>query len=220
MVGFKTVGGMPRNGIAGYMVVAISIASVFVCDLIVPSANLAIGYCAVPLLGAIGRNRRVLLAIIVLCTALTWIGLFIEMPFSQLKTVPVVDRMLVTGAIWLIWLLVEQRAGDASPRREMRVAGIGNSRIDAIEHRPSKFLLRRGARPRGPLNSINMAADLLKIMSQENNDAEGEKWTVVIQSQVERMSELIQSLLDYAQCRRRFASHSAVRLPGDRCRSG
>jgi signal transduction histidine kinase len=183
------------NRTALYAITALFIAAVFVADWAVPVTNLAIAYCAVPVIAAFSRRRWFTVSSMLVCTALTWVGFFLEQPMPQpnLRWEQAMDRLLVTGVLWLTWLLTEQRERSLQmleqSQRELRRAN------DELE----RFSVVVAHDLRGPLSAISMMASLLDPALAGEPDPSSKNWPAAINAQIAQMDALMSTLLNYGR---------------------
>jgi signal transduction histidine kinase len=172
----------------------------FIADAALPrGATAAIGYCLVSVLAAGARQRGFLLGITIACTFLTWGGFFLEPPGS-LAWMSAFDRSMVTGVLWLTFLLVTRHAQAVTAlahqahalektRRELERSNAElNSFASVVAHDI-----------RGPLNTIGLFAHLLSDRGSTKSNGESAEHIAKIQSEVESLSTLVKSLLSYAR---------------------
>jgi signal transduction histidine kinase len=170
----------------------------FVADILLPrGATAAIGYALVPALAAGGRRRSFIYWITVACTALAWVGYFLEPP-GALWWMSVFDRLMVTMVLWLAMLLVLRRLSVIATLAE---------RTEALEQ-ASDELKRSNAELdrfasvvahdlRGPLNSIGLVAQVLIASDRKTADSKYDSFLEGIKQEVDNMGRLIRRLLAY-----------------------
>ena len=107
---------------------------------------------------------------------------------------------MVSGVLWLTWLLVERR------QRAMRAVTEQCRLLDAarqeLAHSNSeleRFSAVVAHDLRGPLSSISMMASLLDPEQAGNSDADSKVWVSAIQTQIAEMDQLMRSLLNYGR---------------------
>src|ERR1700741_402105 len=81
----------------------------FKADVFTPSGvTPTIGYCIVPLLAAQTGRRSFIVGMTGLCTVLTWVVFFLELPGAP-AWMSAFERSMVTGVLWFSFVLVCQR---------------------------------------------------------------------------------------------------------------
>jgi signal transduction histidine kinase len=176
-------------------------AACFVGDLLVPrGATPAIGYALVPVLAANCEKRHVLLALTIMSTLLTWVGIFVEPHGLSPIWMSVLDRAMISGVLWLTLFLIWHRMtliaalaerGEALERSADELTR-SNAELDLFASRVAHDI-------RGPLNTVGLAADVLERSCAAALSDEDKEWIGGIQSEVRRMGRLIQRLLAYGR---------------------
>lgn len=178
----------------------VTMAAFFVIDILLPrGATAAIGYCLIPVLARRLGDRRFLILMTALCTMLTWIGFLFESPGAA-SWMSVFDRGMVTGVLWLTLLLVlwqmeaEVALGQQAQALQNAVGELHRSNAEL-----ESFATVVSHDIRGPLASIELAIKLLSARPAIQSDAECRDWLDSIISEINRMSDLIQTLLAYGR---------------------
>lgn len=189
-----------------YILSIATTALFFAADIILPrGATAAIGYCLVPAIAAKTR-RGFMLAMVLVSTVLTWVGLFLEPTTSSGWEAgsplwqSAFDRAMVTGVIWLTFFLVLRRAETISQlMRQTQALKNMSSELERSNGELASFASVVAHDLRGPLNTVGMFTQLLSGSNQIKADVEYGEYLEVIQAEVTRMSGLILSLLSYAR---------------------
>jgi signal transduction histidine kinase len=183
------------NSVALYAITAVLVVAVFVADWVVPVANLAIAYCVVPVIAAFSRRRWFTVSSMLVCTALTWVGFFLEQPTLQpiLPWEQAVDRALVTGVLWLTWLLNERR------ERSLQMLEESQRELERANGEMERFSAVVAHDLRGPLSAIGMMVSRLDPALSGERDASGKDWVAAINSQIAQMDGLMSTLLRYGR---------------------
>ena len=185
------------------LLIASSLAVVTVCfavDLLTPNgATPAIGYCVVPLLVVQTRRRWFILGMMSLCTVLTWIVYLIE-PLTTPVWMSVFERSMVTGVLWFSFVLVWQRTKALTElARQAQALTQANKELSRSNQELDAFAAVASHDIRGPLATTGMFADLLANSLQGKIDRDCEQWLSLIQSEVQRMHSIVESLLQYGR---------------------
>jgi|ERR1700686_4372123 len=172
----------------------------FIADAVLPrGATAAIGYCLVSVLAAGARQRGFLLGITIACTFLTWGGFFLEPPGS-LPWMSAFDRAVVTGVLWLTFLLVSRHAQAVTAlAHQARALEKTKRELERSNAELNSFASVVAHDIRGPLNTIGLFAHLLSDHGSTKSNAESAEHIAKIQSEVESLSTLVKSLLSYAR---------------------
>lgn len=92
-----------------FLVTLLAASFFFVADLLIPrGATPAIGYTLVVVLASRNRKRAIILGMVCLCTALTWIGYVLE-PAGAPGWMSIFDRAMITMVLWLTFVLAWRR---------------------------------------------------------------------------------------------------------------
>ena len=179
--------------------VAVAIA-LLLADLALPrGATAAIGYCLIPLLAAATGRTRFLLGMTIACSALTWIGYFLESSGAPWWT-SAFDRTLVIAILWLSFALA-RHCMTMIVLMASQTSVLKNAK-NALE-RSNTELARFGAAVahdlRAPLNTIGLFAELLSRSRNIQADQESVESIRSIEAEVRRMSDLIRSLLNFGR---------------------
>ena len=172
----------------------------FGADIMLPrGATEAIGYCLVLVVAAGARRRGFLLSMAITCTVLTWIAVFFEAPGHSLWRL-LFDRAIVTGVIWLAYVIVLRRATiigelvhQTSALNETLVE------LERSNEELANFASAVAHDLRGPLNTIGLFTQLLSSGGSNQVDAEQAEWLSSIQNEITHMSRLIEGLLAYGR---------------------
>ena len=193
----QTFDSLTPSGPAAYVIAATVIIALFAGDLLIPQANLAIGYSMVPILAVQSRQRWFLFLAVITCTLLTWIGLFADSLGAQHMTrVAVLDRALVTGVLWLVLVLIERREqARLAVNEQYELLNAAARELARSNRELEEFAAVVAHDLRGPLLSIRLMAALLKSTHAGDGDAR----VASIESQVAVMGEFIRRLLDYGR---------------------
>jgi signal transduction histidine kinase len=172
----------------------------FIADAALPrGATAAIGYCLVSVLAAGARQRGFLLGITTACTFLTWGGFCLEPPGS-LAWMSAFDRSMVTGVLWLTFLLVTRHAQAVTAlAQQARALEKTKRELERSNAELHSFASVVAHDIRGPLNTIGLFAHLLGDRASIKSDAESAELIAKIQSEIESLSALVKSLLSYAR---------------------
>jgi len=172
----------------------------FLADLLLPrGATPAIGYCLVPVI-AVGLGRRdFLIAMMIACTVLTWVGYVLE-PAGGPAWMSVFERSMVTGVLWLTLAQVWRRAMAVIALAEQaQLLCRVQKELERSNRELDSFASVVAHDMRGPLNTISLLAHCLEAQQPVKQDAESQKWLLGIEDEVQRSSGLIQSVLTYAR---------------------
>lgn len=162
-------------------------------DILLPrGATAAIGYCLVPILACAGGNRRILFTLTGVCTALTWLGYILERAGNP-PWMSVFERTVVTSILWLTTFFAA---------RQIRVDHELRDVVDEL-HRSNadldKFASIVSHDIRGPLTSVALAAQIISERPVVASDAKSNRLIKLIDSEVKRISNLVETLLAYAR---------------------
>jgi signal transduction histidine kinase len=172
----------------------------FVGDVLIPrGATPAIGYCAIPLLASGVKRRGFVFGMTIACTVFTWVGYLVE-PGGGAAWMSGFDRIMVTGALWLIFYLVSYRnqVVAALAQQTLRLEETkrelerSNSELDSFASVVAHDI-------EGPLHTIGLFAHLLRNQDSTSSASEIAEWASDIQSEIRSLSRLIQSLLNYGR---------------------
>jgi len=185
------------------LLIALSLAIVAVCfavDLFTPNgATPAIGYCVVPLLVVQTRRRWFILGMMGLCTFLTWVVYLIE-PLTTPVWMSIFERSMVTGVLWFSFVLVWQRTEAlAELARQAQALAQANNELSRSNQELDAFAAVASHDIRGPLATTGMFADLLANSLGGKIDRDCAEWLALIQSEVQRMHSIVESLLQYSR---------------------
>jgi signal transduction histidine kinase len=172
----------------------------FIADARLPrGATAAIGYCLVSVVAAGTRQRGFLLGITIVCTLLTWGGFFLEPPGS-LPWISAFERAMVTGVLWLTFLLVSRHAQAITAlAHQTRALEQTKRELERSNAELDSFASVVAHDIRGPLNTIGLFTRLLGDRGSTKFDEESAEQIAKIESEVHSLSSLIQSLLSYAR---------------------
>jgi len=171
-----------------------------VADVLLPrGATVAIGYCIVPALMARMCSRRFLFGMVFFCTIATWVALFTE-PHGYEAWKSVLDRSMVTGVLWLSFLLVVRRmsAIEDLTQREQALKR-ASAELERSNADLSRFTSIVAHDLRGPLHTIGLYSQLLSGSDALRADGECLESVDSIQAEVNRMDDFVQSLLAYGR---------------------
>jgi signal transduction histidine kinase len=188
------------------LLIALSLAIVAVCfavDLLTPNgATPAIGYCVVPLLVVQTRRRWFILGMMGLCTFLTWVVYLIE-PLTTPVWMSIFERSMVTGVLWFSFVLVWQRTEALARLAEQAQAlAQANNELSRSNQELDAFAAVASHDIRGPLATTGMFADLLANSLRGKIERDCAEWLALIQSEVQRMHSIVESLLQYSRFNR------------------
>jgi signal transduction histidine kinase len=176
------------------------ILALFVADVVLPrGATVAIGYCVVPAVMAGRCSRRLLLGMMIFCTAATWLALFAELGgYEAWKSV--FDRAMVTAAIWFSLFPILRRisARDELIQRD-RALKETSLELERSNAELSSFTSVVAHDLRGPLNTIALSAHLLSTSPPLQADPDCVESVDSIQAEIVRMDDFVQSLLIYGR---------------------
>jgi signal transduction histidine kinase len=172
----------------------------FIADTLLPrGATPAIGYGVVPLLAVRARRRGFLAEMTAFCSVLIWVGYFLE-PAGAPLWMSIFDRAMVTGSMWLSAFLVWRRAAVVWAMREQAINLDKLARELARSNEDLESFASVAAHDlRGPLSAAFMTVELLANPGSGDTAAERLQWITSLQSELNRMSSLIQSLLIYGR---------------------
>ena len=172
----------------------------FIADTALPrGATAAIGYCLVSVVAAGTRQRGFLLGITIACTLLTWGGFFLEPPGS-LPWMSGFDRAMITGVLWLTFVLISRRAQAVTAlAHQTRALEETKRELERSNAELDGFASVVAHDIRGPLNTIDLFMHLLGDRDSAKFDAESAEHIAKIRKEVHSLSRLIQSLLSYAR---------------------
>ena len=175
----------------------------FAVDLLTPNgATPAIGYCVVPLVVAQTHRRWFILGMMGLCTILTWVVYLIE-PLTTPLWTSIFERSMVTGVLWFSFMLVSQRTKAVTElARQAQVLAEANSELSRSNQELDAFAAVASHDIRGPLATTGMFADLLANSLKGKIDRDCAEWLSLIQSEVQRMHSIVESLLQYGRFNR------------------
>jgi len=164
-----------------------------VADILLPrGATAAIGYCLVPVIARTSGRTRVLVFLTGVCTALTWVGYMLE-PAGASAWMSIFDRAMVTGVLWLTLLLAWRGVqADNALRDVVEELHRSNAELENFASIVSHDI-------RGPLNSVRLALRVVSERPAISSDEESKRWIKSIDSEINRMSDLVQTLLAYAR---------------------
>ena len=172
----------------------------FLADIALPrGATAAIGYCFVPVLARRLDDRRFLIVVTGICTMLTWIGFIFE-PAGGARWMSLFDRGMVTGVLWLTLLLVwRQMDTEIALRQQAQALQNAVGELHRSNAELENFASIVSHDIRGPLVSIALFIKLISERSTIKADQECNDWLDSISSEINRMSDLIQTLLTYGR---------------------
>jgi signal transduction histidine kinase len=172
----------------------------FIADTALPrGATAAIGYCLVSVVAAGTRQRGFLLGITIVCTLLTWGGFFLEPPGS-LPWMSGFDRAMITGVLWLTFVLISRRAQAVTAlAHQTRALEETKRELERSNAELDSFASVVAHDIRGPLNTIGLFTRLLGDRGPTKSNAESAEHIAKIQSELHSLGSLIQSLLSYAR---------------------
>ena len=172
----------------------------FAVDLVTSNlATPAIGYCVVPLLVVPTRRRWFILGMMGLCTILTWVVYLVE-PLTPPVWVSIFERSMVTGVLWFSFVLVWQRAKALTElAKQAQALADANSELSRSNQELDAFAAVASHDIRGPLATTGLFADLLANSLRGKIDRDCSQWLSLIQSEVQRMHSIVESLLQYGR---------------------
>ena len=176
------------------------IAVLFTADVLTPrGVTPTIGYCVVPLLAVQTGRRRFIVAMTGLCTVLTWVVHFLEPPGAP-AWMSLVERSIVTGVLWLSFVLVWQRMNAQNElARQAQVLEDLNRELRRSNQELDAFASVASHDIRGPLATTGMLADLVASRLAGKTDQDCAQWLSLIQSEIQRMHSIVEKLLEYSR---------------------
>ena len=186
--------------LVSHVVYLVTMVVFFVADLALPrGATAAIGYCFVPVLARRLGDRRFLILVTGICTILTWIGYIFE-PAGGARWMSLFDRAMVTGVLWLTLLLVwQQMDAEIALRQQAQTLQDAVGELHRSNEELENFASIVSHDIRGPLASIALFIQLISERSTIKVDPECNDWLGSISSEINRMSDFIQTLLTYGR---------------------
>ena len=183
------------------IVACLAIAGVlFMVNVLTPAgATPAIGYSVIPLLAVQTGRRWFILGMMGICTVFTWAAYFIEPPGAP-DWVSIFERLMVTSVLWFSFVLILQRmyALNALARQAQLMAEV-NKELSRSNKELDTFASVASHDIRGPLATTGMFASLLANRLVGKIDRECTEWISLIQSEVQRMNSIVESLLEYSR---------------------
>lgn len=152
----------------------------------------AFGYTAVIFLMLRSRNPNSIIKISILCSLLTWLALFLE-PGRAPLWMAIVDRILVTVVLWLVTVLGLRRR-QAEERLAHTISELARSNTEL-----ERFASVVAHDLRSPMMTLSGCAQLLEHELSGNSNAAVQESLEYVRGSVNRMSRLIESLLNYAR---------------------
>lgn len=177
-----------------------AVIALFVADVLTPrGATPVIGYCVIPLLAIQTRRRWFILGMMGLCTALTWTAYFLEPPGAT-AGVSVFERIMVTSVLWFTFVLAWQRMRALNAlARQARLLTETNRELSRSNRELDAFASVASHDIRGPLATTGLLASLLAKRLLGKMDRECTEWLSLIQSEVQQMNSVVESLLEYSR---------------------
>lgn len=172
----------------------------FIADVLMPAgATPAIGYSVIPLLAVQTGRRWFVLGMMGLCTIFTWAAYFIE-PSGAAGWISVFERSMVTSVLWFSFVLVWQRTKALNGlARQAKLLAEVNQELARSNQELDTFAAVASHDIRGPLATTGMFASLLANRLGGKIDRESTEWISLIQSEVQRMNSIVESLLEYSR---------------------
>jgi len=171
----------------------------FVVDLVLPRGPTpAIGYCAAVLIGAMPRRRWFMISLTLVCTALTWLGFYVEAP-GEPRWMAIFDREMVTWVLWLMAIVAwyRQRAVWDLARKtealENTTHQLARSNADL-----ERFATVVSHDLRSPLTALSLNLQLL-ARQLPPDDEESNQSIHDMRGSIDDMSALIRSLLEHGR---------------------
>src|SRR5207244_5443812 len=131
------------------------------------------------------------LGITIACTLLTWGGFFLEPPGS-LPWMSAFDRAMVTGVLWLTFLLISRHAQTVTAlAHQTRALEETKRELERSNAELDSFASVVAHDIRGPLNTIGLFTHLLGDRGSTKSDAESAEHIAKIQSELHSLSSLI-----------------------------
>jgi two-component system, chemotaxis family, sensor kinase Cph1 len=155
--------------------------------------------CIVPLLAAQTGRRSFIVGMTGLCTVLTWVVFFLELPGAP-AWMSAFERSMVTGVLWFSFVLVWQRMNALSALvRQAQVLEELNKELSRSSQELDAVASVASHDIRGPLATTGMFASLLASRLVGKIDPDCGEWLSLIQSEVRRMHSIVENLLKYSR---------------------